>query len=70
MQWTRRDYKHRASVNIKFMKDVLRKRDLFDRNRYGTSPEAVEASKRRIKRAAFAMLLLVAAVLWTIFRTR
>ncbi|MFL6299552.1 MAG: hypothetical protein ACJ71N_02955 [Terriglobales bacterium] len=52
------------------MKDVLRKKELFDRNRYGITPEAVEASKRRIKRAAIGILLLILAVLWTVFRSR
>ena len=68
MLWTRRDYKHQASANIKFVKDVLGKKQLFDRSRGGITPEAVEASKRRIKRAAIGILALVLAVLWTIFR--
>jgi hypothetical protein len=50
------------------MKDVLGKKQLFDRSRGGITPEAVEASKRRIKRAAIGILALVLAVLWTIFR--
>ena len=70
VRWTRRDYKHHGSANIKFMKDVLGKKQLFDRSRGGISPEDVEASKRRIKRAAIGILVLVLAVLWTIFRSR
>jgi len=52
------------------MKDVLGNRQLFDRSRGGISDAAVEASKRRIKRAAFGILLLVLAVLWTVYRSR
>jgi hypothetical protein len=52
------------------MKDVLGKKQLFDRSRGGISDADVEASKRRIKRAAIGILLLILAVLWTIFRAR
>jgi hypothetical protein len=49
------------------MKDLLGK-ELFDEARYGTTPQHVEASKRRIKRAAWSLLVLGLAVLWMIFQ--
>ena len=49
------------------MKDLLGK-ELFDESRYGTSQQHVEASKRRIKRAALSVLILGLAVLWMIFQ--
>jgi len=49
------------------MKNLLGK-ELFDESRYGTSPQHVEASRRRIKRAAWSLLVLALAVLWMIFQ--
>jgi hypothetical protein len=39
--------------------------DLFDRSRGGTTPEAVAASKKRLKTAGIALLVLALAVLWS-----
>jgi len=39
-------------------------KELFDRSRGATTPEAVEAAKRRLKRGGIAMLVLALAVLW------
>jgi hypothetical protein len=51
------------------MKDLLGK-ELFDEARYGTSPQHVEASKKRIKRAALGLLALALAVIWIISQAR
>jgi hypothetical protein len=40
-------------------------KELFDRSRGGTTPEAVVAAKKRLKIAAIALLVLLLAVLWS-----
>jgi hypothetical protein len=40
-------------------------KELFDRSRGATTPQAVEAAKKRLKRAGVAMLVLALAVLWS-----
>ena len=39
-------------------------KELFDRSRGATTPEAVAAAKKRLKRGVMALLVLALAVLW------
>jgi len=39
-------------------------KELFDRSRGGTTPEAVEGARRRLKRAGIALVVLMIAVVW------
>jgi len=40
-------------------------KELFDRSRGGTTPEAVAAAKRRLRVAGIAFVVLALAVLWS-----
>jgi uncharacterized protein YjeT (DUF2065 family) len=39
-------------------------KELFDRARGGTTTEAVEGARRRLRRAGIALIILALAVLW------
>jgi hypothetical protein len=40
-------------------------KELFDHSRGATTPQAVEGAKKRLRRAAIALVLLALAVLWS-----